>query len=331
MNLLSKQTTFRNLFPAPEFLLLSTAGIAVTDADTKFVQLRREIWGDGFKMVNFKKIDNPKGAVESGLINNREDIVTILKNLSSQYHIRYAHVVLPEEKVYIFTAKIGWVPPEGQRDAVAFILEGNAPVSLSESVFDFEIISGDENTGEIKVAVCVLSENIVNAYIEIFESAGISPVSFDIESQAIVRAVVGHGDNLPYLVINSFTNKTGFYVVEEGVVQFSTTLSYGMGEDESYSSINDLKAEMRKVIAFWSSRTDKSGNLEKKIEKIILCGPGGSNKNFVLKLMSESEVPYSLANVCLNMSSSHSPASGLPPKESLEYASVLGLALPRYR
>src|SRR3989344_8810837 len=149
---LIRHKNFLNLFPVPEFLLLSTVGIALTDTDTKFVQLRREIWGDGFKMVNFKKIDNPKGAIESGFINNREGIVTILENLSSRYHIHYAHVVLPEEKAYIFTTKIGWVSPEGQRDAVAFILEGNAPVSLAESVFDFEIISGDENTGEIKVA-----------------------------------------------------------------------------------------------------------------------------------------------------------------------------------
>ena len=328
MNLSLKHKTFLDLFPAPEYLLLSTAGIAVTEPDTKFVQLRREVLGDGFKLLHLKKVDNPQGSVEAGLINNREAIVAILKNLSSQYHIRFAHAILPEEKAYIFTATIDWVPPEGRRDAVAFILEANAPVSLAESVFDFEIIVEDEKTQEIKLAVCVLPENIVNSYIEVFKSAGITPISFDIESQAIARAVIGHGDRRPQLVINAYSKKTGFYVVEDEVVQFSTTLAYGVGEDNSFANINDLKTEMRKVIAFWGSRTDKSGNLEKPIEKIILCGPGVNNKDFVEKLMNESDVPYTLAGVWLNMSSSHSLVSGISSAESLEYVSVIGLVLP---
>jgi len=115
------QKTFLDLFPAPEFLLLSTAGIAVTDTDTKFVQLQREIFGDGFKLANSSKIDNPQGIIESN----------VLKKLSSRYGIRYAHAVLPEEKAYLFTTTIGWVPPLGLKDAVAFIIEENAPVSLA--------------------------------------------------------------------------------------------------------------------------------------------------------------------------------------------------------
>lgn len=328
MTLLSRQKTFFDLFPVPEFLLLSTVGIAVTDTDTKFVQLRREILGDGFKLVHSSKIDNPQGAIESGLVNKREELISILKKLSSQHNIRYAHAILPEERAYIFTTTIDWVPPLGQRDAVAFIIEGNAPVSLAESVFDFEIISEDESAGELKVAVCVLPVAVVNTYTELFESAGIIPISFDTESQAITRAVVHEGDKRPQLIINLYSRKSGFYVVEEEVVQFSTTLGFGVGEDESYSNLSDLQAEMRKVIAFWNSRTDKSGKLEKKFEKVILCGPGANKKEFVEKLMGESEIPYSRADVWLNMSPSRSYVPEIPSDESLDYASVIGLVLP---
>ncbi|MDZ4206108.1 MAG: hypothetical protein U1C12_02790, partial [Patescibacteria group bacterium] len=120
----------------------------------------------------------------------------------------------------------------------------------------------------------------------------------------------------------------------------STTSAYGVGGDDSYPNLNDLKAEMRKVFAFWNARTDdplrqnsseasKSGQPGKKIEKAILCGLGRSRLDFVKKLMSESEVPYALADVWSNMSSPRRHVSEMPFDESLDYASVIGLVLPR--
>lgn len=337
---LLKQKTFLDFFPTPEFLLLSTTGITITDVDTKFVQLRRKIFGDGFELAHASKVDNPKGAVESGLINNSDELVSILKKLASHYNIRYARASLPEEKAYLFTTNINWVPSEGLKDAVAFIIEENVPVSLAESVFDFEIINENESAGKIKLAVSVLPENVVNAYVGLFESALITPVSFDLESQAIARTVIHRGDKRPHLIINLSLKKTGFYVVEEEVVQFSTTSAYGVGGDDPYPNLNDLKAEMRKVFAFWNARIDdplrqssseasKSGQPGKKIEKVILCGLGRSRADFVEKLMSESEVPYASADVWSNMSSSRKHVSEMSFDESIDYASAIGLVLPR--
>ncbi|MDO8569624.1 MAG: pilus assembly protein PilM [bacterium] len=327
----SKQKTLFDLFPTPEFLLLSTTGVVITDTDTKFVQLRRKMFGDGFELTHASKVDNPKGTVESGLINNPKELVSILQKLSAYYNIRYIRASLPEEKAYLFTTNINWVPPEGLNDAVAFIIEENAPVSLIESVFDFEIVREDESAGEIKLSVSVLPKNVVDAYVGLFESVGITPVSFDLESQAIARAVIQRGDRQPTLIINLSPEKTGFYVVEEEVVQFSTTLAYGIGGGESYPSLNDLKVEMHKVFVFWDARTNKFGQPEKKIEKVILCGLGGNKMDFVEKLMGESEVPYALADVWQNMSSSKSHVPEISFDTSLDYASVIGLVLSRDR
>ncbi|MEX2013734.1 MAG: pilus assembly protein PilM [Parcubacteria group bacterium] len=331
MTLLVGKKTFLDLFPAPEFLLLSTAGIVISDIDIKFVRLQREILGDGFKLADSSKAETPEGVVSSGLINNPEKLVNILKEFSSRHGIPYSHAILPEEKAYLFTTTIGWVPREGLRDAVAFIIEENAPVSLAESVFDFEIVSESESADEIKLTVSVLPKNVASAYVDVFESAGITPISFDLESQAIARAVIQRGDRRTHLIVNLSLNKTGFYVVEEEVVQFSTTSAYGIGARDPYSYLGDLKAEMRKVFAFWNARTDKSGKLGEKIEKVVICGLGGSRADFVEKLLEESEVPHVLADVWVNMSPSRSHVSGMPLDQSLDYASAIGLVLPRVR
>jgi Tfp pilus assembly PilM family ATPase len=327
MSTLSRRKSFLDLFPVPEFLLLSTTSIVITDDDTKFVQLRRKIFGDGFELTHATKVPNTKGAVESGLIISPQELVPSLKKLATHYGIYYAHAILPEERAYLFTTTIGSVPPEGLRDAVAFILEENAPIALSESVFDFEIINEDKNASEIKLAVSVVPKNIVNAYVSLFESIGITPISFELESQAIARAVIHREDKRPQLIINLSLKKTGFYVVEDSVVQFSTTPAYGFGAEGAYSNFIDLKSEMRKVLTFWNVRTDKFGKPTKKIEKVVLCGSGANDEDFVKKLMEEVDIEYLLADVWLNTSSSREHMPEIPFSESLDYASAIGLVL----
>lgn len=328
---LSRHKTFLDIFPTPEFLLLSSVGINITDDNIKLVELNREILGRGFKLTYRNKLSIPKGTIESGLISNPAGLTFALKNLSEQHDIRYAHATLPEEKAYLFTTTIGRVPPEGLRDAVAFIIEENAPVSLADSIFDFEIISEDEGAGEIKLTVSVLPKSIVATYVETFESAGIVPISFNLESQAIARAVVHRGDRRSHLIINLSAKKSGFYVVEDEVVQFSVTPTYGFDEGDSNLGLSDLKAEMKKVLAFWNARTDKLGKPEKKIEKIILCGSGADKKDFVKKLMGESELKYVLADVWLNTSPFRDYVPDMPFEESLDFAPAIGLVLPASR
>ncbi|MBI2674054.1 MAG: hypothetical protein HYX23_02110 [Candidatus Zambryskibacteria bacterium] len=334
-----KQKTFPDLFPAPEFLMLSSTGVVIKDTNTRFVQLKRRIFGDGFELAYASRIDNPSEAIESGLINNPNELAAILKKFALSHHVQYVKASLPEEKAYLFTANINWVPFEGLRDAVAFIIEENVPISLAEAVFDFEIVSEDRPADKIKLAVSVLPKNIVRAYEELFESAGMIPISFDLESRAAARALIPKGDRQTTLVINFSTKKTGFYVVEEEVVQFSTTLAYSIDTADHHSDSKEfLKEEMRKVITFWNARAGRSdlnpheGNglvyHAGKIEKIILCGSKGHRANLIKKFMDDSEIPYAPANVWLKTSHAGDRIPEIPFDESLGFASTIGLVLP---
>lgn len=317
-----------DFFPVPEFMLLSMTGVVITDDDTRFVELKRGLFGDGFELVHASKIANPKGAVESGIIVSPQNLSPVVKKLSEHYGSNYVCAVLPEERAYLFTTTIDWVPREGLKDAVAFIVEENAPVSLAESVFDFEIINSDQKAGEIKVAVSVIPKDIVKSYEDFLESIGITPISFELESQATARAVVHREDKRSQLIINLSLKKTGFYVVEDGVVQFSTTPIFSIGADGAYANLADLRAEMRKVITFWNVRTDKYGRPSKKIEQIVLCGQGASDTVFVEKLMEGSEIGHQPADVWLNLSSSRDHTPAIHFEESLSYTPVVGLVLP---
>lgn len=327
MNALKRHRNFFDFFPVPDFLLLATSGVAITDEGIKFVQLRRNSENKELELVHVGDVGLPSGVVEEGFIHKKEELVKALKELSSKYGIHYVRASLPEEKTYLFTATIDDVAPENLRDAVAFIIEENAPVSLADSVFDYEVLEKKEGRLEIKVVVSVLSKKVVDAYTDIFVSAGMMPVSFDIESQAIARATVLEGDMKPQLIINLNKNKTGLYVVEDGVVQFSLTPSLGSQGEGSYPDLNDLRSEVKKLFTFWNTRLDKNGIAGKKIEKVLLVGPGAANKDFVNNLMFGTGVEYSWANVWINVFSFSHFVPEMPFEDSLSYATATGLAL----
>lgn len=323
MSDLSKSNTFYNHFPTPEYLTLSTSGIAIKDEGINFIELHHGLFGTGLKLKSHENIPLQEGVVQSGSIYSEEKLAIALKSLSVKHRLSYTRATLPEEKAYLFTTSIQRVPEEGLKDAVAFIIEENVPVSLADSVFYFDIIGEDAKSPEIKVAVSVLPKQMVSAYTKVFESAGITPVSYDIESQAIARSVVPKGDMSSLLILNLEEKKTGLYVVEDGVVQFTTTLQYGAAG----SSAHELKLEMRKIFAFWSARA-KPGMPERNITKALLTGSASQDHSSVSKLMAECPVEYSWGNPWVNVASADSAPPSEIYAEVAGYASVIGLALP---
>ncbi|MBX4181616.1 pilus assembly protein PilM [Candidatus Parcubacteria bacterium] len=310
--------SFFSFFPTPEFLLLSTAGIAIKDKGVRFVQFK------SLKLSSWGTAPLPIGVVESGFITDPASVSSVLKEMAVAHKINYVRATLPDEKAYLFTTVIDKVPPESLRDAVAFIIEENAPVSLPESVFDFQVVDANHPSG-IKVTVAVVTKKVIEAYQDVFHAAGITPISFDIESQAIARAVIPEGDARTTLIVSLGESKASFYIVENEVVQLSTTPAQDVLAKGAPINPQDLRNELRKVLTFWSSKVDARGQAEKKIERAIVCGTGAENITLINEIMSECPVEYSLADAWTNAKAASKKA---PIAEVPEYLSAIGAALP---
>ena len=320
---------FSDFFPTPRFLELSKVGVAFSDQQIHVVEFKQSHHAGDLVLANYNRVDLPHGVILGGYIYDIPAVVSALKELRQKHPFDYARATLPEEKAYLFTVEVEREPFDSLRDRVAFVIEENVPVSLAKSVFDFDIIGNIKDKTLIRVAVSVLPTKVVETYIDIFESAGIVPVSFDVVSQALARAVIPNGDERTHLVVNIGDNKTGLYVDEDEVVQFSSTPAYGVTKDESgFKDLTNLKGEVRKVFAFWNTRLDSHGAPVKRIEKIIIAGRQAKNEEFVSLLMEDMETEYSLANVWVNTMSLYGDLPEMSFEESLEYGVTVGVALP---
>ncbi|CAN5145390.1 hypothetical protein BH11PAT3_BH11PAT3_0900 [soil metagenome] len=319
---------FLDFFPAPKFLLLSTVGLSFSDIGVQSVEFKQSPLPRQLELARSIEVPFPEGVIVLGYINDKPTVVKILSELKTKYSLSYIKATLPEEKAYLFTVEIQTEPFASLRDRVAFTVEENAPVSLSTSIFDFEIIGNVMGKAVVKVAVSVLPKKVVETYIEVCESAGLVPVSFEVESQAIARAIVKRGDCRPQLVVNMQNEKTGLYVVEDEIVQFSSTPAFGVRlVDGVYPDIVSLKNEIRKVFAYWNTRLDKEGKPQQKIERVLLTGRGAANKDFVRALMEDIDIEHVLANVWINALPHHQNTTPVESPESLMYSAAIGVAL----
>jgi len=324
-----KKRSFLDFFPTPRFLELSKVGVAFSDQDIHVVEFKKSQRAGELVMAHYNNVVLQNGVILGGYIYEKEALIESLKKLRAKNSFHFVRATLPEEKAYLFTTEVDKEPFDSLRDRVAFIIEENVPVSLSKSVFDFDIIGNIKDKEQIRVAVSVLPLKAVETYTDVFESAGITPISFEVESQALARAIVPNGDERPQLIVNLGENKTGLYVVEDEIVQFSSTPAFGITKDDNgYKDLLNLKSEMRKVFAFWNTKLDTNGDPGKKIEKILIAGRGAKDDNFISSLMEDMDIEYEVANVWINAFSLFEGLPDISFEESLSYGVSIGVALP---
>src|SRR5437762_2707220 len=109
-------TKIFDLFPPPRFLDLPYAGLSISDRAIRCIQFGKK---DGkLSIEKYAEIELPSGAITSGDVNDKEKVITAWKKLKSDLHLGYVKVSLPEEKGYLFTAKIPIVKPEEVKNVI---------------------------------------------------------------------------------------------------------------------------------------------------------------------------------------------------------------------
>lgn len=312
-----------DLFPTPRFLELSNAGVSISEKMIRFISFRPGGKGE-LHVKHSGEISVPDGIVSSGEVKDKAALSKLLMELRVKHGIKFVSATLPEERAYLFTTTVDRLPYSDLHDAVAFTIEENAPVSLSKSLFAFEVLDQPEL---LRVAVSVLPTDVAEAYSQTFEMAGLIPVSFDVESQAMARAMIKRGDERAHLIIYLGHQRVGFYLVRDEVVQFSSTLSIDVSDSENSEMISTLKTEIRKFFSFWSSKFDESNIPNQKVERIIVAGPWAAEEKLVSSIMSDVETPYALGNVWTNVCDIEKRLPDMPFKTSLAYAAPIGAAL----
>jgi Tfp pilus assembly PilM family ATPase len=102
-------------------------------------------------------------------------------------------------------------------------------------------------------SVSVVPKAIIDSYIEAFEAAGMTPVSFLIENQALSKSIIKKGDDAPRLIVHVGEKKSVLSVISNGSVQFTSTVLIG-SEDFTLAIMKEYNVSREEAIRMKTER-----------------------------------------------------------------------------
>ncbi|MEX2340828.1 MAG: pilus assembly protein PilM [Candidatus Paceibacterota bacterium] len=356
--------TIDKWLPPPQSLRISGVGIDISESSIKYIGFKPSYKSaDKLSLAHYGEVDLPEGVISRGEIN---DVVTLSKVLAEVRHktgIPYARVSLPEERIYIFETEVDADSSSKEiRQQIEFKLEENVPLPSRDAYFDFELSSSLNEEGNRVASVTVCAKEIIDKYYEAYKLAKITPLSFEVESAAIARAVLPFNFTGSKLLIDFGKTRTGLGIVNNGALLHTSTIDLGgrdlsttlkrqlgeLSESELTKIKNDfglvvqkdnknlaesllptmaaIRDEVQLRIEYWS---DKNGE-NRKIDQIIICG-GSANLRGVTTYLSETlGIETSLGDVWQNVFDTKIKTPPIDRQHSYGYATAIGLGLTSF-
>jgi type IV pilus assembly protein PilM len=225
---------------------------------------------------------------------------------------------------------------------------------------DYDLIRQTEKTYVLQVAA--IPTEIADQYFAVFDELEITPISFELESQALARAVVPRGDSGTYMLVDYGNSRTGISFIQDGTVIYTTTVPLGGndqtlkiqqaknisyeeaealkktsglividGEKSVYDiilpSVSALRGEVYKHFIYWNTHKEEGSVEHKPVNKILLCGGTSNLPGLTDYLATSMQMSVEIANAWVNITNFSRYIPPINKDGSLAYATAIGLAL----
>jgi len=307
-------------FPPPKFLKLPHIGISFSD--------------DNIKAIFFDKTSTPpylksvivpieKGAIVSGSIVNTEEVVKKLSSIKETFNLEVVFFTIPDELIYVFSASVPVGLNSNITESVAFIMEENVPLPLSDIIFDFVPTKIVQSESEFKASVVVTAcaKKEVEKFIDTLRKAGFSPIGCIHESQAVADAVIPQKSTEAFCIVHAKEKRIGIYLVKNNLVHFSTLRSIMEGDYK--------KQFLDEYVKFseYYSKYDTGQN--QPIKSVFVCGEFEYAKEAVEAIVDSPDTlkDVTLSNVWANVFEINKFLPSIPYEESLNLSGPIGAVL----
>lgn len=355
--------TLGKIIPPPSYIELASAGVDVSDTSLKYIQFKSDNRsGTQLRLLYWGDIDIPEGALERGVVHDGSKLTQALKEVKDRIGISNVRVSLPEERAYLFETEIKRDTPHKEiRSLLEFRLEENVPLNPRDAFFDYDIIEGSKDETMLRVSVTAYAKDTVMSYYDACRAAGVVPISFEIEAQAIARATIPRGGVGTHMIVDFGKTRTGVGIVHRGVLMYTSTIDIGGGDlsaamrkklgnleeselthlkntqgliqgegdksvyDVLLSTMSSIAEEIGTRIQYWN--TKDIAHEDRQIQSIILCGGSVNMKGLPAYFSETLGVEAARANVWQNAFSIEKKVPPIGRRYSFGYATAIGLAL----
>lgn len=335
-------------------------GIDISDQTIKIVQL----WGKHTKRLtcNYLHVLPPNIVVNGVVVDAaamKRELTKALALCGRGYKKRDTIVAsIPETQSFLRVVEIPQMNEDEIGEAVQWEIAQHVPFGIENVYIDWQPSETSDHPvakGHQEVQVGAAQKRVVDALYGVMNDVGLDVAAFELESQAIVRALVSSQwhQKQGVLIVDIGSTATNVIVYDQGATRFTASIAQGVVSLISSLSPYDSKLVLEKLHVLPTDmmgriREAMTPTLEKlvtdihgivdfynstdvkhEVREIIVTG-GGSNLPSLDEtfLKHFDDVHIQRGNPWVNiLSGSHTMHPPMDINESVRYTTALGLAL----
>ena len=345
----------------PSYVTLPSIGLDISDTSLKYISLAKR--NQTYDLKDWGDITIPNGVLKRGEVADPQQLTAVLKECKKKTGADFVRVSLPEERAYLFETELKRNTPfKEMRSLLEFRLAENVPIPARDVFFDYSVLPFDsENSQSIKIAVTAYGKDTIQTYYEACVAAGLQPLAFEVEAQAMARAAVPQDLQGAAMLVDFGKTRTGIGIVYKNVLLYTSTIDIGgdqlsaalrkqLGEtpeaeltrlknteglvhgtessavsDALMTTMSVIKDELATRMQYWHLRT--GADADRRLKSVILCGGSANLKGLPAYLTESLGVSSKRANVWGNTFSLDEFIPEIDQRHSYGYATAVGLAL----
>jgi type IV pilus assembly protein PilM len=316
-------------------------------------------------LTNIGMVHIPEGVIRDGEV---EDGVTLAEALKELWHLtgikeRSATLGIANQKVIVRPIELPYMEREELDTALRYQVQEFIPIPIEDAILDFDIIEEFMTAEEERMLTVLLvaaHKEMIQSFLEVLRSAGLSPSAIDLKAFALPRALIpkeiykgGYEEGEAICLVNVGSGITNVTILKDNIPRFARFLLRG-GNDFTNAIVNQMDmeweeaeevrrgkliepeagkvlqqeifnfvGEIRRSIDYYIAQTQ-----ERTFSKVILSGSGSITLNLVQEMNKGLRLPLEVGKPFQNVQLGKLPYT---PEELAEIepsvAVCVGLAL----
>lgn len=213
-------------------------GINIGDLSIKLVQIspRSFYQKKGYILKELRSTSIPPGLIVDGEIQQpepvRQKLLLLLGKGDHKYKpMKSAWVVasLPEPKTFLKLIEIEIDGEDLSSVDIAYQAKKHLPFELEETYLDWQIVNTNQEENTAQILIGAVPKVIADSYTFLLESAGLNPISLEIEAISIARSMITEGKDYggeARAILDLGGTRSSLVIYDNKSIQFSSTLKF---------------------------------------------------------------------------------------------------------
>lgn len=206
-------------------------GLDIGSHSVKVMELK-EAKGGAWKLLKFGLQKLPAEAIVDGAIMNSAAVVEAIRDLIARHKIKTRDVAtsVAGHSVIIKKITLPAMTEDELNDSIQWEAEQYIPFSINDVNLDTQIISVNEESGQMEVLLVAAKKDIIQEYTAVIKEAGLKPLIMDVASFTTENCFDMNEEAEPgevVALVNVGASLVNINILNDGVTAFTRDINMG--------------------------------------------------------------------------------------------------------